>query len=130
MRSDFLVHWTGKDICKYPNELDTGKRNNYVDRLVDILTYGFWMTVPTPVERVEGFADSWIEYKTPMTCFTEIRLSQAQEHSSRYGLLGVSVDRRFVLDRYGGQFIMFGTILKNASSGTCRTYLGTCRVIR
>ena len=61
MRSDFLVHWTGKDICKYPNELDTGKRNNYVDRLVDILTYGFWMTFSNSSgasRRVCGFLDT------------------------------------------------------------------------
>ena len=37
-----------------------------------------------------------------MTCFTELRLSSSREHFSRYGLLGVVVDRTFVLERLGG----------------------------
>jgi hypothetical protein len=98
MRSDFLVHWTGKDIGTDPQ--DTAKRAAYLDRLVSILTDGFWMTVPT--ERMEGFGPSFIEYHAHMTCFTEIRLSQASTHSKRYGRLGIGVDRRFVLDRFGG----------------------------
>jgi len=100
MRSDFLVHWTGRDICVQVPDLSDSIRVAYTDRLADILTRGFWMTLPT--ERMEGFNASWVRYETPMTCFTEIRLSQAREHASRYGLLGVGVDRRFVLDRYGG----------------------------
>jgi hypothetical protein len=36
-----------------------------------------------------------------MTCFTEIRLSQTIEHASKYGLLGIGVTRKFVLDRWG-----------------------------
>jgi len=100
MRSDFLVHWTGRDICTRSAELTAQLRSAYIDRLADVLSNGFWMTLPT--EHVQGFNGSWIQYQTPMTCFTEIRLSQAQEHASRYGLLGVGVDRRFVLDRYGG----------------------------
>jgi hypothetical protein len=97
MRSDFLVHWTGKDIGFSP--LDDAMRDSYVERLVDILVHGFWMTTPT--ERMEGYMGSFIKYDAHMTCFTEIRLSQASKHASLYGSLGVGVDRKFVLDRYG-----------------------------
>lgn len=98
MRPNFLIHWTGKDIAV--DALTTAHRSAYVDRLADILTHGLWMT--QPVERIEGKAGSWIEYTTPLTCFTEIRLSQARLHSHQYGLLGIGVTRQFVLDRFGG----------------------------
>lgn len=100
MRPDFLVHWTGKDISLKTAELTDAHRTEYVDRLHDILSRGFWMT--KPVEKIKGTKESWIEYKAPMTCFTEIRLSQARFHAEQYGLLGVGVTRRFVLDRFGG----------------------------
>lgn len=100
MRSDFLVHWTGRDLGTDPSTLDDAQRSAYVDRLADILTNGLWMT--TPPERIEGNNGSWIHYDAPMTCFTEIRLSQAGRHAQRYGLLGVGVTRLFVLERLGG----------------------------
>src|SRR5579862_4372518 len=100
MRSDFLMHWHGKCIERDVSALTDAHRNTYVDRLADILTNGFWMN--TPDERIEGRNGSWIEYKTPMTCFTEIRLSQATLHAERYGLLGIAVTRSLVLDRFGG----------------------------
>lgn len=100
MRPDFLVHWTGKDITLDLSALTDAHRTAYVDRLADIISDGLWMTEPK--ERIEGNKGAWIEYTAPMTCFTEIRLSQAQSHAARYGLLGVGVTRRFVLDRFGG----------------------------
>lgn len=100
MRPNFLIHWTGKRIAVAVDELTPVKRRAYVDRLADILTHGLWMT--QPVERIEGKTGAWIEYTTPLTCFSEIRLSQAQLHSHQYGLLGIGVTRQFVLDRLGG----------------------------
>lgn len=100
MRSDFLVHWTGKDIAPDPSTLGDAHRADYVGRLASILADGFWMTKPN--ERIEGRNGAWIEYQAPMTCFTEVRLSQALSHAKRYGLLGIGVSRRFVLDRFGG----------------------------
>ncbi len=100
MRPDFLVHWTGKDISLDSSSLDDALRQAYVDRLAGIVVDGFWMT--TPIEYIEGYNGSGINYKIPMTCFTEIRLSQTQLHARRYGLLGVGVTRRFVLERLGG----------------------------
>jgi hypothetical protein len=100
VRSNFLVHWTGKDICADRQSVDNTIRLQYLDRLRAILLDGFWMTIPP--ERIIGNGGRWIEYTAPLTCFTEVRLSQAEAHSGRYGLLGVAVDRKFVLDRYGG----------------------------
>jgi hypothetical protein len=104
-RSDFLVHWTGRDISVVA-PLTEPARVAYVDRLFDILQFGFWMTRPT--ERVVGNnvrASSGavsFEYHAEMTCFTEVRLSAATHHASQYGLVGIAVDRKFVLDRWGG----------------------------
>jgi hypothetical protein len=42
------------------------------------------------------------KYETPMTCFSEVRLSQCVNHAITYGLLGVGVRRTFVLERWGG----------------------------
>lgn len=100
MRSDFLVHWTGKDIQPDPEQLSGTQRRAFVDRLVSVLHDGFWMT--KPVEKLFGYRGAWITYEAPITCFTEIRLSQTSTHARRYGLLGIGVTRRFVLDRFGG----------------------------
>jgi hypothetical protein len=105
MRSSLLVHWTGKDICCDRKNLSDSQRKAYVDRLRSILQDGFWMTRPT--ERLVGSASnlgdcSLCDYVIDLACFTEVRLSQAESHSQQYGLLGVGVERKFVLDRRGG----------------------------
>jgi hypothetical protein len=106
-RSKFLVHWTGKGIHTDVKTLTDPHRSAYADRLVDILSNGFWMTTP-PEKLVGGHARSNLggqvsfTYKASMTCFTEARLSAASVLASAFGLLGIAVDRHFVLDRWGG----------------------------
>ncbi len=100
MRSDFLIHWTGKDIALDPSTLRDTERADYIDRLASILANGFWMTIFD--ERIQGNNGAWIEYETPITCFTEVRLSQTLSHARQYGLMGIGVSRQFVLDRRGG----------------------------
>ena len=99
LRSDFLVHWTGKDIGLDPFTLTNVERKAYVDRLISILDSGFWMTEST--ECVQGNGESWFEYKALLVCFTEIRMSQVLAHAQVYGLAGIVVSRKFVLDRFG-----------------------------
>jgi hypothetical protein len=100
MRTDFLIHWTGHDIATNRYLMNDAQRGEYVTRLADILERGFWMTQPP--EKIYGANESWIKYDAPMTCFTEIRLSDAEIHTQRYGLLGIAVNRHFVLERLGG----------------------------
>jgi hypothetical protein len=106
VRSSLLVYWTGKDIHLDLKTMSDVNRRDYVERLRDILTNGFWMNAPP--EKIDGWASVpgsagiSVWYETPMTCFTEVRLSQAELHSQRYGLLGIGVERKFVLDRRGG----------------------------
>lgn len=98
-RSKFLIHWTGKDIDTDQNISSSQVRDRYIERLRDTLLTGLWMTVPK--ENIIGENGSKIEYGNYMTCFTEIKLSQTSEHSSRYGHLGFGFLRKFVLDRWG-----------------------------
>jgi len=104
-RSHFLVHWTGKDISVNQHTLTDVQRDEYVGRLFSILAGGFWMSMP--LESLLGGlgghpgGSHGFTYSAAMTCFTEIRLSAASHHASQYGLLGIAVDRHFVLDRWG-----------------------------
>ena len=100
MRTDLLVHWTGHDIGTDRLLLSPVLREAYVARLADILNHGFWMTKPP--EKIHGANKSWIKYEAHMTCFTEVRLSDTVFHAERYGLLGIAVNRHFVLERFGG----------------------------
>jgi Putative abortive phage resistance protein AbiGi, antitoxin len=114
MRSDFLVHWTGKDIrgaensgqLTNPKTIDANSAEKYVTRLESILKNGLKMSRPQEKiiggERSARIPITQIVHSPPIVCFTENRLSQTFQHSSRYGFLGLAVDRKFVLDRYGG----------------------------
>jgi hypothetical protein len=101
-RSRLLTHWTGRDIAVAPSAMTEGHRREYAERLKDILGHGLWMTQPgeTLTSSVQG-NEARIQLRCPMTCFTELRLSSSHSHVQRYGLLGVVVDRLFVLERLG-----------------------------
>jgi hypothetical protein len=101
-----IVHWTGKDISTDRNNLSDSQRRDYVARARSILQDGFWMTRPKEqlIGSIPTLDDSFgaCEYVIDQTCFTEVRLSEAGLHSQLYGLLGIGVERKFVLDRRGG----------------------------
>ncbi|HBM15023.1 MAG TPA: hypothetical protein DD381_01525 [Lentisphaeria bacterium] len=99
LHTKFLVHWTGKDFHIDRNNLTDQDRKKYVDRLKDILDHGFYMNKGS--EMLWDTKDQWIQAKIARTCFTEIKLSLARKHAERYGLLGIRVDRNFILERYG-----------------------------
>lgn len=107
IRSNYLVHWTGKDINLDYTILTDEDNNKYVNRLKSIMETGIWLNEisqevygghPTITDENSG---SCQEYRVAASCFTEIRLSKAFDHAREYGLLGVAVDRSFVLHRYG-----------------------------
>jgi hypothetical protein len=104
IRSSLLTYWTGKDIETKIDRLNDTVCDKYLERLWSILESGIWMNINN--EKVIGWSDngpnSTITMDIPMVCFTELRLSQSKKHYSRYGLLGIVVDRQFVLDRQGG----------------------------
>lgn len=115
LRSDFLVHWTGKDIEKKYQALkgncceeyiSAACCEDYVKRLRDTLigkdnkteNMGLWMTKVDEELYLEHvpFGYSW-----NMTCFTETRLSLAAKHVKSYGRLGFGFRRSFVMNLHG-----------------------------
>ena len=104
LRSNFLVHWTGRDIeCKHSKCADKNVRaTTYVDRLSSTLKHGLWMTKNT-IDKlyVPQTCSPDLSYQWPMTSFTEIKLSQTQVHTKNYGCLGFGFTREFVMDRNG-----------------------------
>jgi hypothetical protein len=117
VHSDFLMHWTGKDIDKQHNptwdESDHRSKTDaivadlYLSRLRDILTYGLWMT--DDGERRFPVGSSQITIPpTPQCCFTELKLSESRRHARAYGRLGIGVKRPFLFSRFGRPLAYFG----------------------
>lgn len=101
LRSNFLIHWTGKKIHKdcsiSPNPEHS---REYIELLCEILYEGLWIKpikekwfVPTlGSEKYSG---------SPCTCFSEIKLSAVDKHTRLYGCLGFGFTREFIMERYG-----------------------------
>ena len=117
IHSDFLIHWTGKDIdCLYDplwHELDKSKTSTectaaYIKRLNSILKYGLWMTKEHGIQ-IGDFPTQPI----PHVCFTELKLSESRKHSKKYGRLGVGFKRPFAYSRLGRPIVYFHEKWKN-----------------
>jgi hypothetical protein len=52
-------------------------------------------------ETIHGRQNRSIEAKISRICFSEVRLSQAENHARQYGKLGIGFHRDFVLERMG-----------------------------
>jgi hypothetical protein len=115
VHSDFLIHWTGKDLDNsYDpswNESKDSKTSDaltelYVKRLHSILKYGLWMTDEQELQL--SFGDEKLPIPTtPKACFTELKLSESRIHAQRYGRLGIGVKRRFLFDRLGRPLLYY-----------------------
>lgn len=95
--SKFLVHWTGhRDLEPLP---DHEKTEKYALRLKDWYQNGLFTkrTIdPELAIRLSGPGRPVNKLKNERfvrLCFTEVRLSQADEHSKRYGRLGIGFTR-------------------------------------
>jgi len=113
VRSDFLVHWTGgKDIeeeyadTESKDYQDKGaRREKYIIRLRTTLEDGLWMNSVDIGLHSEPDGGLWETIHWPATCFTEIKLSNVDEHAQMYGFLGFGFTRQFVMERCGGPVI-------------------------
>jgi len=79
--------------------MDDSLRRKYVDRLRDICQKGLYMK--PGAEKIYGINNTMIQTTIARICFTEIKLSQAEEQAKRYGDLGIGFGRDFVLEREG-----------------------------
>jgi len=103
IHSKILVHWTGNsgkgDIETLPDEKT--KAEKYVERLKDDYEKGLY------TKRKDEASIRGVKIKDLVRiCFTEIRLSQAREHASRFGKLGIGFARDFIMDR-GGRPVIY-----------------------
>lgn len=116
IHSDFLVHWTGKDLDSqyhpdWPNSdksrTDKPLSRAYLKRLHSILKYGLWLTEEDDLRfLVDG--DEVVIPRTPKVCFTELKLSESRIHAKRYGRLGIGVKRPYLFTRLGRPLAYFG----------------------
>jgi hypothetical protein len=116
IHSDFIVHWTGKDIDKeldcnwhteHSSKVSQVTTARYLERLTCILRSGLWMKRDEK-ERELSISGKIITRPTPYrTCFTELRLSETRRHASQYGRLGIGFKRPFLFDRMGAPMIYF-----------------------
>ena len=122
IHSDFLIHWTGKDIDdKYDKEWyksDKSKTNKncditdkYIKRLHDILKYGLWMNKKIDSETIEVNGQSFEKPMIARTCYTELKLSEVRVHAKKFGRLGIGVKRYYLFDRLGSpmKYVQFDT---------------------
>lgn len=125
LRSDFLVHWTGKDIQKDYRKLRDcqTQRQEYVHRLettLDPLSGGLWMNdIEAKLlssDRVGLDGGHYLKFFWPATCFTEIKLSNTLNHTRLYGCLGFGFSREFVISRYGAP-VQYVPGVKEADAG-------------
>lgn len=116
IHSDFLIHWTGKDIegenPTWVNE-DKSKTDEpplatqYIKRLSDILTHGLWMTEEVEQKEKDALFKTPNKFQVPQCCFTELKLSESRKHAKEYGRLGIGVKRYFLFDRFGRPLIYY-----------------------
>lgn len=98
IRSKFLLHWTGNDIEGKPAD---EKPQLYLDRLKECYGIGLY------TKRITEPAIRGIKVEQLIRlCFTEIKLSDAREHSKRYGYLGIGFTREFIRDK-GGRSVIY-----------------------
>lgn len=118
IHSDFLIHWTGKDLDSNhdphwdsPDKPQTRRADDiiqaYLERLYNILKYGLWLTeeaeITFPVLGKQITIPS-----TPKVCFTELKLSESRAHARLYGRLGIGVKRPYLFSRHGRPLAYFG----------------------
>lgn len=117
IHSDFLIHWTGKDIDEEydKNWYDSDKSKTskscnvselYITRLYNTLKHGLWMTEADEGELCLGKHSIPIP-SVPKSCFTELKLSESRKHAKKFGRLGIGVKRNFLFDRFGRPLTYF-----------------------
>lgn len=114
VHSDFLVHWTGRDIDKDDPDWDEPRyvmsdaiAQRYAERLASILEHGFWM-MREPPRTVTVRPHPPLEIPSVVrTSFTALKLSASRQHAHQYGRLGIGVKRPFVVNRKGRTLVYY-----------------------
>ena len=99
IHSKFVVHWTGHDFHPQTSQISRSIREQYVERLRDDCLNGLFMKPGE--ETIHGRLTTSIKATISRICFSEVRLSQAEDHARQYGRLGIGFHRDFILERMG-----------------------------
>ena len=94
IHSKILVHWTGKPDIE--DEPVSDQPRLFIQRLHDYYQNGLFMK-----RTEENSIRFWRLKNIVRLCFTEIRLSQAENHAKRSGKLGIGFSRDFIINRDG-----------------------------
>lgn len=135
VHSDFIVHWTGRDIDKEEGErwhkadhrslTSEAANHRYLERLRSILEHGLWLT-----EEASKVGDTRVP-PIARCCFTELRLSDSRRHARRYGRLAIGVKRPFLFRRGGRPLAYVG--YRNGNTDpffqACRAHLKDQRML-
>lgn len=100
VRSDLLVHWTGKCIQRNHEALNQQQRQEYIERLCSILDSGLWINCMS-IDISHATPKRDLSFPWPATSFTETKLPEAEAHTGYYGCLGFGFTREFVMKRNG-----------------------------
>lgn len=100
IRSKFLVHWPGRNISEASCDEDA-KRVLYIQRLRDAYVDGIFAR-----KCDEGTLRQMQLKRVVRICFTEIKLSQTETHTRRYGALGIGFERKYIINR-GGRPVIY-----------------------
>ena len=125
VHSDFLIHWTGKDIdekdqngdpiwckpCEDKSKTTENETRSYIKRLKDILIYGLWMNKKDDLETIKVNGKEFEKPLVARTCFTELKLSEVRTHAKEFGRLGIGFKRYYLFDRLGSpmKYVQFNT---------------------
>lgn len=93
--SDILIHWTSKELSQQDLS-DPKVQDTYVELLWSICSKGLKFS-SNNADVVVGVNCHTIIPTRPIICFTELRLSQTQNHARRYGSLGIGFRREFLM---------------------------------
>lgn len=114
VHSDFLVHWTGRDIDMEDEPWDNPHyvmseeiAQRYAERLASILEHGFWMTRESERTVTVKPHEPLIIPSVVRTCFTALKLSASRQHAHEYGRLGIGVKRPYVVNRKGRTLVYY-----------------------
>lgn len=106
--SDYLIHWTGRDIMKKHKDLLPNARqypddvvDDYISRLKNILKYGLWMMKHEGEDNINVNQKEFKKPSVARVCFTELKISDSLMHAQHFGPLGLGFKRLFVVNRCG-----------------------------
>ena len=94
IRSQILIHWTEPRLPADLSESIKPTSVGYVDLIRSIYDKGLRFSIPNTGDRLFGSSIHSPKIpQVPMICYTELRLSDVQEHTKRYGKMGIGFDR-------------------------------------